>query len=347
MATINAAQMGDLIAAGLAELGRLKFQQIYQELQHYEVLSKWLKKDKVIFGSGHSIKRNIMIRDADSAASHVGLMDEDKVDIQDVMRSLTVDWRHAQTSWAIVFQTDVLMNSGKSLIYDVLKPRRAKAMIDLASELETKAWGAAPALANTTDPLGVKFWIVQNATTGFNGAAPSGHTTVGGINPSVDSRWKNYTATYTGVVSKAGAIKTLRTAKRKVGFKSPVTIQDYRGELGKRCRLYVNETTISEFEDTGEAQNESLGRDIASMDGQVVFRGHPIIWVPQLDSDSNNPIYFVDHSTFRPAVLRGDYLRESKAEKNPNAHNVFQVFVDLSYQYLCEDRRRNAVIYQV
>ena len=42
---------------------------------------------------------------------------------------------------------------------------------------------------------------------------------------------------------------------------------------------YVNEDTMSSLEDLGEAQNENLGRDIASMDGQIIFRRVPIIWV--------------------------------------------------------------------
>ena len=346
MATILASDMADLIALTLGDLGRMKFQQVYQDLQYFEVMSKWLKKDKVKFKNGSSVKENIMIGDADSSAEHVGYMDEDSVDIQDVMKTLSVDWKHVQTKWAVVYQTDILMNSGEAEIVDILKVRRAKALIDLAQEFENKAFGAVPATTNTTDPYGLKYWIVQNATTGFNGGNPGSYTSVGGLNPDVLSRWKNWTATYSGVITKLGAVKTMRKCKRQTGWKTPVTIPDYRGKMGQRYRLYCNETTLSEFEDVGEGQNESLGKDIASMDGQIVFRGAPIIWVPKLDADSNNPVYFVDHSTFRPVVLRGDYLREGKAKQNPNAHNVFQTFVDTSYQYLCDDRRRSGVIYQ-
>jgi len=68
------------------------------------------------------------------------------------------------------------------------------------------------------------------------------------------------------------------------------------------------------------------------------------VWVPKLDSDSQNPVYGVDHSTFYPVCLTGDYLRESEAKPAPSQHNVFQVFVDLTYNYLCIDRRRNWVL---
>ena len=109
---------------------------------------------------------------------------------------------------------------------------------------------------------------------------------------------------------------------------------------------YVNEDTMSSFEDLGEAQNENLGRDIASMDGQIIFRRVPIIWVPKLDEDTTDPVYMIDHSTFYPVVLKGDYLRESDPKESAEAHNAYSIHVDLTYNYVCLDRRRNAVLYK-
>ncbi len=79
------------------------------------------------------------------------------------------------------------------------------------------------------------------------------------------------------------------------------------------------------------------------MDGTITFRKNPIIWVPKLDERSDDPVYMLDHSTFYPVILRGDYLRESDAIRAPNQHNIYQVFTDLTYNYLCVDRRRNGV----
>jgi hypothetical protein len=220
-------------------------------------------------------------------------------------------------------------------------PRRAAAMIDLAKEIEDKAWSS-PGGSDTRLPYGLPYWIVKNSTTGFNGGAPSGHTTVGGVSLTDSPNFKNYTVTYTDV-TKADLIKKLRTMARKINFKSPVDIPEYRG--GKsRQHLYVNEATITDIETLGEQQNENLGRDIASMDGKLVFHGNPIVYVPKLDSDTSNPVYMVDHQTFYPVCLKGDYLRETK-NMAPNQHNITQYFVDLTYNFLCVDRRRNGVAY--
>ena len=141
-------------------------------------------------------------------------------------------------------------------------------------------------------------------------------------------------------------------------FKSPVGTPDYSKTAGDagRFRLYVKEATLSSFEDIGESQNENLGRDVAPYGGSkdvryvtetLTFRKNPIIWIPQLDdaafTAANNPVYMVDHATFYPVCLKGDFLRETGPNPAPNQHNVFRTFVDLSYNFVCVNRRRNAV----
>lgn len=341
--TLTAQDVADVVALTLYELGPLKMQQIAQARQYYEVYSKWFKKDKVTFDSGQGIQRTLMNRVDSNAASHVGYTDPDAVNIIDVIDTLNIPWRHARTAWGLVYQTDILMNSGKALIHNVIKPKRLASLLGLIEELENKGFASPDSSSNKTDPYGIKYWVVKNNTTGFNGGAATGHTTVGGVSLTDSPTFKNYTAQYTNV-TKSDLIKKWRTMHRKCRFVSPISVNDYRGGMGERFRYYVNESVISTIEDIGEGQNENLGRDIASMDGTMVFRKGPILWVPKLDDDTTNPVYAIDHSTFYPVILKGDYLREGDAKQSPNQHNTYQVFVDLSYNYLCVDRRRNGVL---
>lgn len=339
MPSLADSEIIDLVSGTLNELGRAKFTQVATQLQDYEVMSKWLKKDRVMFDSGKGIQRNVMTKTG-GAAKHNGMFEVDDVDLVSLMAQMSLGWVHAQTYWMFE-RREMLTNRGEALVYNIIKPRRAGAMIDLAQELEDKAW-ALPGASNTTDPKGIPYWVVKHASTGFYGGAPSGYTTVAGIDPSTVPGWKNYTALYTDV-SKDDLIKKMRTGHRKTMWKSPVDIQDYESESYKNRRYYVNETTISAFEDVGESQNENLGRDVASMDNNIVFRKHPLVWIPKLDEDTTNPVYQIDLGTFHPVILKGDYLRESEPDKLPNQHNTFAVFVDISYNYMCLNRRRNAV----
>lgn len=342
MPHITADDLNDLVKGTLRNLGPPSFSDIAQELQNYEVMSKWFKKDKVVLDDGYGIKRILMNRVADSAA-HVGLLDSDVSSITDVLDEMVVPWRYVETKWSVIYE-ETLMNRGKSLITNIIKPRRASAMLSLAAELEARAWAAPSSSSDTKMPYGLPYWVVKNTSTGFNGGAASGHTTVAGVDLTNSPTFKNYTATYT-TVSKPDLITKLRTAKRKCVFISPIDLQDYRNGKGERYRLYVNEATMASLEDVGEAQNENLGKDIASIDGMsMMFRGHPIIWVPQLDSDTNNPIYMIDHTTFYPCVLKGDFMRET-VKQNPDNHDVTDTFNDTGYNYICINRRANAVVY--
>lgn len=363
--TVTPQDVADLVASILPQLGRMSWEQIAQDLQDYEMMSHWLQDDKIIFNNGIAIRRNLLAQTS-GAAAHTGLMDTDDVDIPDLMDDIQVPWRHAVTKWAYQYQADVLMNSGESSINDMVKARRTAAMIDLAKELEAKAWQV-PNTTDKTNPYGVPYWIVFTAgAAGFTGGYPTGPdavpwTSIAGLNLTETPNFKNYCAQY-ATVAKDDLIPKMRTALRKTNFKAPVTKDDMSTPRGKDRRYYLDETTCSAFENLGEAQNENLGRDIApfaagvgnghggvtEVDGVLTFKKHPLIWVPQLDDTAvytaaTNPIYQIDHAVFFPYCLKGDYLREGKPQQAPNQHNIWRVFVDLTYNFICTNRRRCAV----
>lgn len=360
--TVTPQDVADLVASILPDLDRMNWEQIAQNLQDYEMMSHWLKDDKIVFGDGLYIKKNLLSQ-LSGAASHTGMTDTDDVDIPDLMDDLQVPWRHAQTKWGYHYQTDILMNRGKSTINDTVKPRRMAAMIDLAEELEAKAWQV-PNSTDKLNPYGLPYWIVYNATTGFTGNYPTGpdgvaHTTIAGLSTTDSPKFKNYSANY-AAVNKTDLLPKMRTALRKTNFRSPVSKEDMSTPRGNDRRYYCDEVTASAFETLGEASNENLGRDLApytagaghggvqDVDGTLTFKKNPIVWVPQLDDTTvftaaTNPVYQIDHGVFYPYCLKGDYLRETGPVVAPNQHNMYRVFLDCTYNILCVNRRRCAV----
>ncbi len=344
MATIQAGDIGDIVATTRAEDGPLRFQQIAQNLPYYEIFSRWFKRDKVMFSDGYQIKRTLMTKLNRAAAKHVGFLEPDAVNIIDVLETMTVDWVHALTSWGLVYQTDVLMNSGRNLILNIIKPRRIASLLGLVEDIEELGFGAAPGSSDNVNPWAIKYWVVYNGTTGHTGGAASGHTTKGGINPSTTPNFKNYSiAAYTDV-SDNDLVKKMRTAFRACRFVSPISHPDFRGQIRDRYRIYCNEQTISAFEDVVRSHNSNLGKDLAMFDGAAYIAGYPIIYIPKLDDDStSDPIYGIDHSTFYPVCLKGDYLRETGPDQAEGQHNAWNNFVDITYNFLNVDPRRSFV----
>ena len=331
--------IADLTKGTLRDLGPPKFSQIAQSLTRYEIFTKWFKKDKMVIDSGYGIQRNLMTR-LPNSARHRGLNDEDSTSVADLMEQIQIPWKYATTSWGFEYN-EVLDNRGKALVFNIFEPRRAGAILALIEEIETKAW-AAPSAVGTTDPYGIPYWIVKNATTGFNGGYPSGHTALAGLDLTNAANFKNYTAQYTNV-TKSDLVRKMRTGARATNFISPITINDYRGSTGANYRFYTNESVIATLEDLGEGQNENLGRDLASMDGQMTFHSNAIIHVPQLDSDTQNPIYQIDHNSFSPVAKKGNWMRESDVIRDPKKHDWFYIPTDVAYNYLCTNRRSDAV----
>jgi len=365
MPQVTPQDVADLVASILPDLDRMNWEQIAQPLQDYEMMSHWLKDDKIVFGDGIAIRKNLLTQLSGQAASHTGMTDTDDVDIPDLMDDIIVPWRHAQTKWGYHYQTDILMNRGQSRINDTVKPRRQAAMIELAGELEKKAWQV-PSTTDKLNPYGLPYWVVYNATTGFNGGYPTGPdgvawTNIAGLDLTQSPNFRNYTAQYTAV-SKDDLLPKMRTALRLTNFRSPISREEMSTKRGNDRRYYCNEATCSAFEQIGEAQNENLGRDLApytagsghggvqDVDGTITFKKNPIVWVPQLDDTTvfpttiaNAPIYQIDHAVFYPYCLKGDYLRETGPVVAPNQHNMYRVFIDLTYNILCTNRRRLAV----
>ena len=339
---LNDEDITDLLTGTTRRLGRGRWNQVAQRLQRYEVMGRMLKRDKAIMRGGTAIERRIQLKLSD-AARMTGLYDKDNVNVADILTKMVVPWRHTTSHYAYE-RREVLEQKGGQEITNLVKLRRADSWLALAELMEDQVWGAPSSSSNVLDVMGIPWWVQKGASQGFTGQNPSGWTTTAEIDASAEANWRNYSDTYTDI-TKTDLIKKMRKARRKVKFESPVSIRDYRRGRGDTMRIYVNEDTINEMELVGEAQNENLGRDLASLDGTLVFKRNPIIEVPKLADDSSNPIYMLNWAYIELAFLAGDVLRETDPRIAADMHNVWVVFVDLTWNLLNTDRRRQAVLY--
>jgi len=341
MPTLNADEIDDLVQETLRDLGRNDIIQIAQSQQDYEVYTKWFKNDRVAFDSGYGIRRTLMNK-LPGSARHTGLFQVDEIAVVNLLSQLVVPWRHATTNWAYEIR-EMMMNKGKSRINNIIVPRREGAIIDLIEELEEKGW-ASPDADNEDEPYGLPYYIVSNDTQGFNGGYPDGHTDIAGVNLTTVPTYKNWTDTYVAI-TKDDLIKKMRRASYKTNWKSPISVADFRSFKAQMYRIYMPYDVYEAFVDAAQAQNENLGPDVARYDGEVTFKKHTILATPSLDDTTNTwtdfPVFGVNHQTFLPVCLEEDYMRETGPQQSPKQHNTREVHYDISYNYVCLDRRRN------
>lgn len=342
MGVLNAADMADMVKVTLRKLPKNKFSQFAQELQRYEFMGKWLRKGQVDFeAGGYGIEEQFMDQ-TEERAEEVGLFHESSVHVGDHMGQIKVDWRHYQVPWGYDY-LETLMNKGaRTMINKLVVPRRAGARIDLAQLLENRAWDAPP-VGDTERMYGVLYWIVKNATTGFNGGYPGSHTAIGGVSLTTSPNFKNFTGEYTDV-TEDDLMDLWYEAYDEIQWESPVTEKDFYGDFGTNLRWYVNGPLKRKLEKIVRNRNDDLGPDLAKFHGATVFKNHALIYVPKLNDDTTDPIYGIDHKAFRVKVLTGDYLREDGPMRSPRQRNVWEIWLSLSLQTICIDRRRNMVL---
>jgi hypothetical protein len=332
--------IGDLVVSTLRDLGKPKFTDISSDLQEHTAMRNLLKKNRVEIQSGTGIQFNVMVGQT-GAAQNVGLGATDNVNIVDVMTQGTTDWRNTTTNYATIGQ-EISMNRNPARITDLLLERRIGSLISLAELMESNFWGPPVAISDTLTPQGVNTWICKSATEGFTGTVPSGYTTIGGINPTTYPNWCNYAAPYT-YITKDDLIRKWRKAATLTRFMPTVDgIPTFN--TGDSYGFYVPYAVLGPLEEALEAQNDNLGNDLASKDGQTMFRRTSVMWVPILDRDTTGPVYGINWGVFKTMILEGWWLKETVIPHYPGQHTLTAYFIDATYNWTVKDRRRNFVL---
>lgn len=346
MAT-QAADIGDLVTTTLRELGRGQWTDNASDYRDTIATKLLLQKGKVkMLDDGYEIQWNRMNALANSAR-FVGLYAPDIIDVTNQMGTASVPWRHATWNFAHDFR-ELLMNRKPSQIVELIRTRRIAAIGSMIEMFERALWRC-PALTNDTDVYGIPYWIVKSATAatvannnGFNGLAGATHTTVAGINPTTDTRWRNYTDAYT-TVSKDDFVRKARRMAKNTKFK-PLVSNTPTYDDGEKTEYYTNQVVEATLVEILESQNENLGMDIAPYEGKVMFMRTPVTEVQELDQDTTNPFYQIAWSVFGVRGLSGAWMKESQNEKVAGQHTVSATFGDTTLNTICYDRRKNGVI---
>lgn len=334
------------------------------DLQNYPVCDVWFRTEKMQLDGGTQFERRIQL-DNTGNAKHVRLYEKRAISVADNLKTLSAPWCQADTYWA-TDRREVLRNTGsREQIIDLVKVRRIDAMVALANLLELDGFQAPQNAADDITPLGLPYWInhvTKGSTSGgsFGGTTAyfqdgSSSTTVGGIDKALNAKWANWAATYSRFDN--GLIKIMRKTYRRMKFRPPTLVGDLSAKRtalrNNSFRIYMNQDSVDAYEDLLNRSNQDLRYDMAYYDGSPLFQNTPIIPTPALDSDQNslvgatNPIYFINHNKFFPVVQRGEYLRENEPMNDVEQHNVFVVWVDNSYQFVCTNcREGGAVIHQ-
>ncbi len=329
---------------------------ISQELTEYIVMPFLMttRGGVVVKRGGVGVNQTLMYQSG-GRSKFIGDYDEDTVNVIDVLKKMKIDFT-LLTDGIAHTKGELEDNRGQERINNVIRPRR-RAMYVRVAETQEEVFFQVPDASDDLTPWGLKYWIVKNATKGFNGGYPSGFTRIGNINLDEVPNFQNYTDSYTAI-TRADLILKMKRAHRATKFKAPRKDAGFKGDAMPRKRVYMtNEDVLEGVEKIAEDQNENLGNDMAAKtagagrmglrvdgDGDVLFKSNPFVYVELLDDDTSDPVYGVDMSTLHMLVKAGSNMDLGDFRVAPNQSRVFKAVLYHRYQSIMDNRRNNFVI---
>jgi hypothetical protein len=307
---------------------------------HVAVREMWKGRQKKFVG-GHPWQFQAQV-DHNHSARAVGLYETDGTALDDTMVQGEVDVRHVNAHYIYDQREPAFQRGGKAIV-DLVKTRYVAMMVSLFEYLETILWSKPDDSSDTKTPFGLAYWVVKNASEGFNGGNPSGFTDGrAGLSQGTYARWANWTSQYVAV-SKEDLIRRMRKAHRNIQFRSVVS--HTTPDVGPmRNGIYTNDSVLGLMEELLEAQGMDLGNDLDSKGGRALFKSTPVTYAPKLDSDAQNPVYMLDWKVLAIGVLAGWENNLTAPYMVPNKHTVRRVDNDLSTNMICTDLRKQAVL---
>lgn len=317
------------------------FVDLQSDLQDHVAVRQLWKGQSKQFAGGDGWNFQLQT-DHNYSARTVGMYETDGSSFTDTMVTGSVVPRHVNAHYEYD-QREPAFQKGGTKIVDFIQTKYTGMMVSLYELLEEILWGKPTNSSDNKTPFGMEYWVVKNASEGFNGGNPSGFSGGrAGISTGDVPRWANYTARYVAI-SRQDLVRKMRKAGRLTKFRSVVDHANPTLGAAKKG-VYTNDSVIGILEEILEENNMSLGNDLNSKDGKTLFKGTEVTFVPFLDNDAQNPVYMLNWKWLAVGVLAGWQNQLTKPYMVPGKHLVRRVDVDLTMQMICSNLRSQTVI---
>jgi len=323
---------------------------VLQERHQFPIMNRWMADDQRRAAGGTMIEERVMV-DENGSAKMVEPYEIEEGNVIDVMATLQIPWRIVQARYDFE-KSEILRNRGNLVqLVSILETRRAGCDLSLANKMEEQAFQYPATSSDVKNAWGIPLWLVpitsaqvSAATSGHQGANPSGWTDTAGIDASASkyALWRSYNDVWdnnTITITEDDVAKIVRM-HRHLLFQVPRNARDWESEFFERFQGYLGEDRLEAMEKKARANNESLGADLGRFSGQTVIKGTPLNWNEDIDDISTDPLILVNHAFWHVFVLEGDVLAETQVDPDRAQHRVTTVFVDLSFNFATLNRRR-------
>jgi len=342
MASLNLEQFGDLVELTVKKYIKSDYVSLLTDTTDHPAAKQLINKNRMNGdeASPEGVQWKVRMGTANSY-EHITPTTPDRTQMSDDFQHASCPWRKTQVSYSFL-EEQIDFNMGPLQIVNLVKAKEQGADFDWIEGMEEDFWSF-PSAGDTNNYRSLPYWVVKNATEGFNGGTATGYSDTGGLSGTTWPRWNNWSAQYT-TISLDDLIKKCRTMAERTNFKPPVSGVPDLGATGPTRAYYTNLSVKQTFEDILDSRNDDLGTDIAKNDNETMFRKAPVEYVPMLNSDTTNPIYQLNWNVFKLMVRQRWWQRRTVLKPWPGQRNQVAVFKDTYANFACYNRRLCGVI---
>lgn len=328
------------------------------QLRNFESLTAFYRARKEVQG-GSSIKDMILLDDPGTAGTYTP---GDSASVQNVQggTTISVPWRFIRVpiTWT---EAEILLNEGgssSSTVGQFHQFKRLKefkyqqAYTSLMNFCERKLVAAASNSdmeANTgSEPYSIFAFLTSD------GLAPSGFTTVQGVNPTTKTLWRNQNTTYTAATpydTDNGIVAGFDTISQLVQFKRPPTSQQYFSDDDfRRQIIFTNREGRRDYMKALRANNDITRagpQDPAY--GSPVFLNIPVVANEGMDDatsfSSGSPDFLFFNANHMKLIFhRSKFMQVSEPMRFADKPDTVVVWVDCYMNLFCASRQRHGYL---
>lgn len=343
-------QLADLATATLYNDEKKKIVNIDASLlRNYPAANRLVRKNVVKEQGGLDHRWRVNVT-GNSSATHFGPFHTVDRTVGDHLKTASMVLKNTRAD----FSYDALepeFNGGEYEVVDVIKNREQQAKIALTAQIEQDSWGFAASTDDAT-PQGLLYWFPQSttalSTTGgsnFNGTGCTGYTTnVAGLSPSTYTGWKSWATAYVNVTDD-DLFLAMRNAFIDTKFQAPINPMLVMDGVDHQWALYVNKTTILQFENQCKLQNDNIGNDLSYFSGRAMFGRIPLEEVPTLGTTFNtfatrNPVFGINWGAIENHVRKNWWMKTERVAQNPDQPLTVSFDIYCCNQIIVRDRRQ-------
>lgn len=332
------------------------------QLRNYEGLDMLQSSKREVQG-GSQIKDVIMFS-TNGQAEFYQPGDTGSVTNSQDQTTITVNWRFSRVpiTWT---EAEVTLNgatgsmSREAVFHQYKNLRDSKeqsALTDHLNLLERNFWST-PSNADMEADSGKKPYSILSSITS-DGLAPSGFTTVQGVNPTSQSNWRNQTATYDKDApfdDDTGLIAGFDNIGQLVQFKLPPSAvggnaSKFTASGFDKLRIATNKEGRRDFMKALRANNDITRQgpqDPAY--GSPVFNAIPVVWAEALDDQSQftagSPDYLFINMNFIKLICHANkWMDKSAPLVNADKPDTTVVWSDLYCNVFNCSRKRHGYL---